>query len=170
MGDRPKRKAAQVPSDQPAPQKRKRPVCSLTGFRSDSTPRFGWRTADSAAPRCFPSTCQCVVARRARGLLFPTSPAWRPTCRGSLMKESLISSNVSRDQVNRIMRVFKRRLAGVARCPPMSLFLFLGARCAIRPGCESSETEGSREWSLAKRAMTTNGSPTMVDHTMTRRQ
>eukprot|EP01044_Picomonas_judraskeda_P045721 COSAG03_NODE_25169_length_267_cov_0.845238_1_plen_83_part_10 len=30
MGDRPKRKAAQVPSDQPAPQKRKRPVCSLT--------------------------------------------------------------------------------------------------------------------------------------------
>lgn len=66
MGDRPKRKAAQVPSDQPAPQKRKRPVCSLTGFRSDSTPRFGWRTADSAAPRCCPSTCQCVVARRAR--------------------------------------------------------------------------------------------------------
>ena len=63
MGDRPKRKAAQVPSDQPAPKKRKRPVCSLTGFRSDSTPRFGWRTADSAAPRCFPSTDVPVRSR-----------------------------------------------------------------------------------------------------------
>lgn len=31
----------------------------------------------------------------------------------------------------------------------MSLFLFLGARCARYDGCESSETEGSREWSLA---------------------
>lgn len=74
MGDRSKRKAAQVPSDQPAPQKRKRPVCSLTGFRSDSTPRFGWRTADSAAPLLSVDVpVRCGQARaRARGLLFPT--------------------------------------------------------------------------------------------------
>ena len=122
MGDRPKRKAAQVPSDQPAPQKRKRPVCSLTGFRSDSTPRFGWRTADSAAPRCCPSTYQCVVARRARAASsYP--PAHQVVGCGELSivgkRESpMISTSQDPHQVTSLARGITNDLNLSPRDPP----------------------------------------------------